>query len=188
MNALRLGFILMLVGIISSGALSYVYFQTKPIIEQQKDEDTLRMLNEALPSAKGFRELDASEFEPLDDSVMTITNIYLGTINSQKDPVGVVLKGVTVGYGGAIVMLIGISNDNRITGIEIIEHKETPGLGSKIADVSFTGMFIGKTLEDPLTIKNDLTAIAGATKSSAAVAKLVKKIAEYVLKNREAWK
>jgi len=187
MNVLRVGFILMLVGAISSGTLSYVYFQTKPIIEQRKVEDTKRVLLEVLPSAKSFKELNNSEFKPLDDSIMTITNIYLG-IGSQDDPVGVAIKGVTVGYGGSIVILIGISNDNKIAGIEIIEHKETPGLGSKIAEKSFTGMFVSKTLNNPLTIKKDLTAIAGATKSSQAVAKLVKKVAEYVLKNREAWR
>ncbi len=49
-------------------------------------------------------------------------------------------------------------------------------------------MFLSKNINDPLTINEDLTAITGATQSSEAVAKLVRKVADYVLRNREAWR
>lgn len=119
MNVLRLGFILMLVGAISAGGLAFVYFQTKPIIEQRRVAELKLAILEVLPSTISFQELNNSELKPLDDSAMTITNIYLG-FGSEENPVGVAIKGVTEeGYGGPIVILIGISIDNKITGIEI---------------------------------------------------------------------
>ncbi|OGJ90875.1 MAG: hypothetical protein A2268_09535 [Candidatus Raymondbacteria bacterium RifOxyA12_full_50_37] len=48
-----------------------------------------------------------------------------------------------VGYAGAISLMVGLSLEGKITGTCVLEQKETPGLGTKIKDVLFSGQFIG---------------------------------------------
>jgi len=38
----------------------------------------------------------------------------------------------TRGYAGEIVLLLGLGNAGRLTGIRVLEHRETPGLGDAI--------------------------------------------------------
>lgn len=47
-------------------------------------------------------------------------------------PSGVILPLETRGFGGAIVMNVGIDMDGNITGVRVLQHAETPGFGDKI--------------------------------------------------------
>lgn len=184
-NILKLGFILMVSCIISAGSLSYIYVNTQPLIEKSKAEEIKLLLTEVLPETTSFETLE--EFEPVViDKKVKITNIYLGQ-NSSNQNHGLVVKSEVVGYGGFIVLLIGISKEEKVVGIKIVEHKETPGLGSKIAENGFLSIFRNKPLNSPFQIKSDIVAIAGATKSSAAVALAVQKVSKLVLDNKEDW-
>lgn len=84
------------------------------------------------------------------------------------------------GYGGEVNVLVGfdIEADNLV-GISVTTHKETPGLGSRIQEGSFTKQFKGKTPEKSLLKKDggDIDAISGATLSSVATADAVKQAA-----------
>jgi len=84
------------------------------------------------------------------------------------------------GFGGDIELLLGVSPEGRITGIAVINHTETPGLGAKIvSDATWKGKaeLVGRSLADSLTVKKDggeIDAIAGATISPRAVCGAVK--------------
>lgn len=56
------------------------------------------------------------------------------------------------GFSGAIRVLIGVQFDGTITGIRILQHRETPGLGDKIepqrSDWIF--QFDGRSMGDPV--------------------------------------
>jgi len=77
------------------------------------------------------------------------------------------------GYGGNVELMVGITVDGRVYAVSILQHKETPGLGSKIGDSAFSDQF--KELEVPsggLKVRKDggtIQAITGATISSRAV-------------------
>ncbi|MDD4858296.1 MAG: RnfABCDGE type electron transport complex subunit G, partial [Candidatus Krumholzibacteria bacterium] len=78
------------------------------------------------------------------------------------------------GYSGDIEMMVGVDTGGVVTGLEILKHAETPGLGSKIATPAFKGQFIGKSIKDPASwsvVKDGGTfkQITGATISSRAV-------------------
>lgn len=55
------------------------------------------------------------------------------------------------GYAGPIRLLIGIKMDGTITGVRVLEHKETPGLGDKIETrkSDWVLQFDGHSLRDP---------------------------------------
>lgn len=82
----------------------------------------------------------------------------------------------TSGYGGAISVLTGVDKKGLITGVAIIYHTETPGLGDKIEDKEFLRSFEGLKISDRIAVKKDggnIEQFSGATISPRAVAKAV---------------
>jgi len=96
-------------------------------------------------------------------------------------------KGVTVtvkpqGYGDKIEMLVGIDRLGKVSGVKVLNHRETAGLGANIVKPEFLGQFKGKSSKDPLEPKKDIEAITGATISSRAVCNGVKEALKKVQK------
>lgn len=88
----------------------------------------------------------------------------------------------TSGFGGEVVMMVGVDGEGAVTGISIITHSETPGLGAVAADSgekgeAFRGSFAG--LSGSLTV-SDIDALSGATITSSAVVDGVNAALEYV--------
>ena len=91
------------------------------------------------------------------------------------------------GFGGAISMMVGIT-DGKVTGISIISHAETPGLGA-VASANtdkgtafrdqFQGLINGITIGDG---ENQIDALTGATITSQAIVDGVNAALEYVAK------
>jgi electron transport complex protein RnfG len=83
------------------------------------------------------------------------------------------------GYGGDIGVMVGFDiNNDKLTGIGILSHKETPGLGARVTEETFTNNFKGKALTETFKVKKDngvIDAISGATYSSRAVCIAVEK-------------
>ena len=99
----------------------------------------------------------------------------------QGDLRGWVVKAKGQGYADAIELLLGLSPDlTKITGLFILDQKETPGLGNKIITAEWRNHFIGKPTEPPLRVVksgaeqiNDIDAITGATISSKSVTGMI---------------
>ena len=80
------------------------------------------------------------------------------------------------GYSGTITLMFGTDLDGAVTGLRVLSHTETPGLGAKIATAQFRDQFKNKRLEQLILKKDDpakgqIDAITGATISSRAVTK-----------------
>ncbi|MEG2570192.1 MAG: FMN-binding protein [Clostridia bacterium] len=91
-----------------------------------------------------------------------------------SEDVGYCVKVAPRGYGGEISMIVGIDNDVHVTRVNIVSMAETAGLGTKVANDDFLAQFDKKgddlALSTSVTPKdNEISAIAGATKSSKAV-------------------
>lgn len=87
-----------------------------------------------------------------------------------------------MGFWGKISALIALSADRQqITGLTILEHNETPGLGGRITDPQFLSQFVGKTISSKIFIKSDadpsspveVDAITGATETSKALERMI---------------
>ena len=100
----------------------------------------------------------------------------IGT-NEAGEEVGYVFTTGAKGYGGTVSVMVGIGKDGIITGLEILSHSETPGLGANAVKPDFKDRFIGKSGE--LTVdknSNDgqnVQAITAATITSKAVVSAV---------------
>lgn len=155
----RLSFILTLLCAITGAALAATYAKTRPIIEEHEARVLEENLKALLPAADGF---ELQEGEAGEDSVY-----YVG--HKGQEQVGAIALFTQGGYGGDVKMMMGVDMEGRITGLRIMEHSETPGLGAKITEDWFISQFENKKVTDPLVIGQDVDAITGATISSRSV-------------------
>ncbi len=115
------------------------------------------------------------------------TPAYLASINGQ--PAAVILQAnAPDGYSGTISLLIGIMVNGTLSGVRVIHHKETPGLGDRIelAKSPWITDFDGKSLINPneqgWAVKKDhgdFDQFAGATITPRAVVTAVHKALQY---------
>lgn len=95
--------------------------------------------------------------------------------------VGWVAKSSGQGYADKIELLIGFNpRMTAITGLFILNQKETPGLGNKITETTWRQQFIAKALDELLIVvktgakaPNEIDAITGATISSNSVCTII---------------
>ena len=87
------------------------------------------------------------------------------------------------GYAGPIRLLVGIAMDGTITGIRVLEHRETPGLGDRVEETKsdWVFQFDGRSLSDPAAdgwkIREDggeFDQLSGASVTPRAIVKAVK--------------
>lgn len=115
-----------------------------------------------------------------------------------KGETGYVVQTVTYGYAGNITMLIGVSNEGSVTGLQVREMQETYGLGGKaLTDweslaqfLNTTGnvaiatsgadAFSGATGESDAEAEVYVDAITGATVTSKAIARSVNSAVGFV--------
>lgn len=176
---LKFGIILCVICLAATLVLAVTYEITKPRIEAQVKAEEQRALKIVAPDADSFVEKSVDGigyFEALKDNNLE----------------GYCIKTVANGYNGYIRMLVGINREGIIKGLEILEHNETPGLGSKIKETRpgekepyFLSQFKGKAASG-LAIKKNIDAVTGATITSKAVTDAVKKtVTEFLSKVKE---
>lgn len=87
------------------------------------------------------------------------------------DAEGQALKTEIKSYGGKLTMMVGISTDGAVTGVKILTHQDTPGLGTQPMDPEYLKQYVGITELTADQIKDDDTveAVTGATISSNAI-------------------
>ena len=90
---------------------------------------------------------------------------------------GYVMKISASGSQGSIVMMVGVDADKAITGISVVSHSETSGIGTKVvenkpnsAGEPVLDQFIGKSGAGTLVVGSNITAISGATVSTKGIA------------------
>jgi uncharacterized protein with FMN-binding domain len=84
------------------------------------------------------------------------------------------------GYAGPIKVLVALDGEGRITGIRILEHKETPNYVHSMEAPSYLEQFLGKSIEDPFEPDRDIDGISRATVSVRALADTVRESSRQV--------
>ncbi len=169
----RLVIVLTLVCLIAALALAGVDRLTKEPRLEQKRLAHLKAIRAVLPPLDNDLLKDKKEIEGV--------TFYLG--KKEGEITGVAFSSKGEGYSGFITIMMGVRpEDDSITGIEILEHIETPGLGANIEKEEFKNQFKEKSLansklvEGRLAVKRDrgdIDALTGATISSRGVTEAV---------------
>ncbi len=169
---------------------------TNPAIEKAKVEEMKIAFNQVLSS----NEYDNSPFE--DQKIITDIQafktpqpIVIYRARKNKQPVALIIETIAPdGYSGNIKIMVAIKNDNRVSGVRILEHKETPGLGDKIEIrkddwvTKFNGMSVRDDNLAKWRVKKDggqFDQFTGATITPRAVVKAVKNTILYVTEHKK---
>ncbi len=160
---------LVVVTLIASTALGYVYELTKGPIAEAK-------------LAKKIRAIDRVVVEYDNNPVDEMYKISIAGTEDSLEVYPAKKRGKLMasairsfspkGYGGNVWLMVGLLPDGNIQNISVLEHKETPGLGTKMNDTEFKNQFIGKNPSSfNLKVQKDggeIDALAGATITSRA--------------------
>lgn len=102
---------------------------TRPVIELRIAEDQNALLGEVLNGAEFsndvFQQGHDVEYQGRRYQIFPVKDAS-GALFSH------VIRGTQEGYSGEIAFLVGVGNRNEITGVRVISHTETPGLGDKV--------------------------------------------------------
>ncbi len=159
---IKLGLTLLIVAVISAGALSITNNFTKDIIDEKTLEKNLAYMREILPDADDFKAVE----DPAIADIKEVEEAYEAIKGG--DTSGYVIKTKTQGYGGDVIILTGINIDGTIAGIRVASQSETPNLGTKITEDEFGSQFEGLGAEAELKLNEDVDQVSGATTSSKA--------------------
>ena len=166
-DILKIAAILFVVCGLAAGALSFVNLATKDRIAAFAEEERVAAFKKIFPAAESFTERPPAEA----GGGVTAWDAVAGGL-----PVGRVQLLKPLGYSGTIRLVYGVDAAGALTGVQVLEHTETPGLGAKITTAAWTDQFKGK-VRDQVALKKDggaIDAIAAATISSRAVTQAIR--------------
>lgn len=179
-NFINMVVVLFAVTLIASAAVGYVYTLTSGPIANAKQEKQVNAIRQVIPGEfDNDPNADVWQKETPDGGIL---EFYPAKKNNEL--VGTAVKTYNNGFGGEIWLMVGFNPDGSIFNYSVLEHKETPGLGSKM-DFWFTkngkGNIIGKkpgtTALKVSKDGGDVDAITAATISSRAFLNAVNRAA-----------
>ena len=186
----KLVFTLGIAGFFSGLILVAVYLGTLPRIQANKAEALRKAIFQVLPGCKAFKtrvfvggKLVLRESDSPGEGGEGRT-LFAGYDENSKF-LGIAIPASEPGFQDLIGVLLGYNPKLReVIGLEILESKETPGLGDKIIkDQNFRANFLSLAVEPEIvsvktgkkSAKNEVEAITGATISSKAIVRLLNK-------------
>lgn len=161
--------VLSLLGIcaVASGLLGFMNSITEGPIAESKQKAKLAAIQQVVPE---FNNDPAAE--------MYLVPSDLGDLECYPAKQDSVLVGTAVNsrtnkaFSGSFTVMVGFNPDGTVFGSTVLDHKETPGLGTKMLEPKFKDQFKGKNPGDAgFKVKKDggeIDAITAATISSRA--------------------
>jgi len=192
----KAGWLLAISVLLGTGLLAVIHWHSKSYIAENQRLTLLRSLNAVVPTASYNNDI-------LQDYIEIVSPKYLGTekpsivyrARKAGRPVAAVLTVVAPnGYSGPIVLLVGINYAGDITGVRVVKHRETPGLGDaiEIERNPWINIFSGKSIDNPTKtgwqVKRDggeFDQFTGATITPRAVVAAVYRALAYFEQNRD---
>lgn len=175
---MRLMIILTTICALAALSLAKVYEITKEPIANKLREERIKALKAILPPFDNEPDKDAESIALGSNQ----KNLILYRGYKEGKLTGTALKSIGKGFGGNIEVMVGIEPDGSIYGVEILDHKETPGLGAKIGEAHFKNQFKGRSLfNTKWQVKKDggdIDQITGATISPRGITKALKNALE----------
>jgi len=144
--------LVLVLALIFGAILAAIQVKLSPIIAANKMNETLEKIPELVWGDAAARHMAAKTadtqitpgtIEIQKNGAASFYNLF--RVMSQGEPAGWVVKTEGQGYADRIELLMGFNPEvTAITGLFILEQKETPGLGAKIILPNWRQQFIGK--------------------------------------------
>lgn len=176
---------------IAAAILAAVDLGTANAIAERRDEDLRASVSQVVPSGLYDNDMLAD----------TVT-ISLGAEGEERTVyrarrqgrvAAVAYRVSATGYGGDIVLIMGVDRSGQLLGVRVLEHAETPGLGDKIEVaksnwiLGFEGLSLGNPPPERWKVRKDggdFDQFTGATITPRAVVAAVKRGLSFFNANR----
>ncbi|MEL7966613.1 electron transport complex subunit RsxG [Vreelandella neptunia] len=192
-QAMRRGaFALGTFALVTAGSVALTRTLTAERIETHQLAYQHRQLQEVLPQALAntpVTQVLESTFTLPNPQALGLASDSQGWWVSDQGSSAVILPVVTrQGYNGEIRLLIGIDEQQRISGVRVTQHQETPGLGDDIEHsrsdwiTEFNGLRLDSLPPESWAVAKDgghFDAFTGATITPRAVVNAVHKALQY---------
>lgn len=162
---------LTVISLVVAALLGVVNMVTKDKIDAINAEKTNQALAAVAP--------EGAEFTPveLSDAAVAAAAAY-GTLDSmyEMSTGGYAMKIVASGSQGSIEMIVGVDGNKALTGVSVVNHSETGGIGTKVvnndpnsAGTPVLDQFIGMSGAGSLVVGKTVTPISGATVTTKGI-------------------
>ncbi|NIE78226.1 RnfABCDGE type electron transport complex subunit G [Pantoea sp. Ap-967] len=189
---LRSGLLLALIGALALAATLAWRGWTHTAISDAERQLQARQLLAVLPAHSYDNQpldtpLQLPAEQPAHSRINAAYRALLGT-----SVTAVVLVSQVQGYAAPITLVIAIAADGRLVGTQVIEQRETPGLGGRLDDpqANWLAQFAQRSLTDRWAIRRDhgdFDQLAGATVTSRAVIEAQHEALAYFDRHRLQW-
>jgi Na+-translocating ferredoxin:NAD+ oxidoreductase subunit G len=178
--------------------LAQIEVLTRAPIEAQQRAAESRALQGIVPAALHDAALTRDPLMVEDRNLLGLDApraLYRARVQGQVQAVLVPARAPD-GYSGAIDLIVGIDRAGLVTGVSVVAHRETPGLGDRIEARKSPWIrgFTGRSLGDPPATRwsvrkddGDFDQLSGATISSRAVARAVARALQFAASNEAIW-
>ena len=190
------GLLLALFAVVCTGMVTLTYVLTAPAIKSAEIQNKFAVLTQVIPSSLHDNALVESciELENVPSlGSQEVLQAYLGTMNGQPSAIAIETVAPN-GYNGAIKLLVGFDLNQVITGVRVLHHQETPGLGDKVEKRKsdwidgFTGAQVQHDPDTRWAVKKEggqFDQFTGATITPRAVISAIKRTALFVQSNKD---
>ena len=159
---------LTIIAVVAAAALAFVSGITEEPIQQAQKAKKEAAVKAVLPAYDRLEESTVGD--------VACTKAY----GSDGELVGMAIESKSSkGFGGNLVAMVGLDKDGNVSGYQILETAETPGLGAKANEwfqQGNKGDIIGKNPAEGLKVKKDggdVDAISGSTITSRAFCEII---------------
>ena len=173
---------LLITAVITVALLSVVYNFTKEPIEKQKRRTQEEAMREVLPKASDYREMETE----LSGSIVAIyEGLYISEALTDDVLIGYVIMLSPEGYSGNIDIVVGIYlGEGKISGMRVLRHTETPGLGALAVKEDFYSRYEGLPFGQLTVVRsspgeNEIQAITSATITTRAITNAINEAIEW---------
>lgn len=154
------------ISLVASAGVGYVYKVTEEPIALAAEANKKAALGEVLP---------AFDAETASEAMLDEIPVTVHTATSGDQVVGYAVETATMkGFSGQFKLMVGFTSDGRVRAVKVLEHAETPGLGSKMTEAGnplFASIDGRNPSEMNLAVKKDggdVDALTAATITSRA--------------------
>ncbi|MEZ5613706.1 MAG: electron transport complex subunit RsxG [Rhodocyclaceae bacterium] len=201
---LRNALLLSCFALVFTAMMAATYHAAKPAIEASAEAEKLRLVGEVLPAARYDNALlaDYVVVAPRAELGLAAQDEPLRVFRARKGdaPAALVFEAVAPdGYAGRIRLLLAVGADDRLVGVRVVSHKETPGLGDYIDPKKdrnkaapwirqFDDKGFAQVAAADWKVKKDggrFDARAGATLSARAVTHAVRRGLQFAVDHRD---
>lgn len=170
---IKLGLILFVITAIAASLLAVTYEVTLDKILEQRQLADNQARKEVLVDADSFEAVSETLLATIQEKNRNVIDVHYGLSGDMV--IGYVLKVRPSGFGGPMDIAVGLELDGTITGMRVVNHAETPGLGDGALKPAFYTQYEGLTVLDALNVVkvpatgNEIEAMSGATITTKAI-------------------